>query len=806
MTGSYCAMLLASTAVAFAGPVAAQTMTNQTPSSAAQDAATIDDIVVTAQRRSERLLDVPVSVVATSGDRLERLNFNAATDLQYVTPGLTLGDANTPRGQGLRIRGVGSNVFADGIEQSVGTVVDGVPLARAGQGLADLIDLERVEVLRGPQGLLFGRNASAGLISITTRRPTEQLSGMLNASYGSLDEMNVGASLAGPVVEGRILGRLSGYLNKRDGFIDNRLTGQKINNREEYGFRGTVELRPTDTLEVLLRADYSRRDNECCVWSVRRFANATTDPRPGAAFLSTFVGPLETGPEARQIAANGEYSNLVTSQGISSEVNLQLGDYTLTSLTAYRTWEQADNNDADLSSSNILNRNFGANDLTQFSQELRLTSPADQAVEFVAGLFYFTSSNEGDFQQVGRFSLSLARLQNLGINAPVAPGVVLPASQLFGRDIASDIDVTDLAVFGQATWNVNEALSLTAGARVTRTEVSMNYGRTGTSGASAFNFLVGAAFAPLAFDASTEDTNVSWRVGAQYALDEDQNVYASVARGYKGPGFNSLLDIVIPAGVTAQNFTRVEPEVPTAYELGYKASLMDRRLSLTAALFLTDFENFQAQIVEFQPGSSIGSFAIRNAGELRTKGFELSLAAQPSSSLSFGASLAYTDATFESFANASCPRLGAIVTTVGAACGPAVAGGPNRTSFDASGLAVTNAPKWSGNADMRWEMPIRSDLGAFVQANLYWRSETTFGLYPANIPNPTIQDSYGILNASAGFDVGDNATISVFGKNLFDTNFVSSIGDLPFDAAGGLLQFVTPDARRTVGVQANLRF
>lgn len=371
------------------------------------------------------------------------------------------------------------------------------------------------------------------------------------------------------------------------------------------------------------------------------------------------------------------------------------------------------------------------------------------------------------------------------------------------------VDVTDYAAFGQATINATDALSFIAGARVTRTEVALDFARTGTTGASAFNFVLGGAFAPLAFSADTKDTNLSWRLGAQYALGRDSNVYASVARGYKGPGFNNLGDIVLPASASAEAFTRVRPEIPTAYELGYKGVLLDGGLTVSVAAFLTDFKDFQAQVVEFAPGAAIGSFAIRNAGKLRTKGLELEVAMRPTEGLTFGFGLAYADSRFRDFAAAACPRLGGLVTTVGAPCGPTAAGRPNATAFDASGLRLTNAPEWSGNLDARYEIGSGSDRAVrpFIQANYYFRSDTTFGLYPRNIPNPTVQDGYGILNGSVGITAADGRfSLSVFARNLLDQNYVTSIFDLPFDAAGGLGQFVTPDARRTVGVSVNLRF
>jgi len=799
-------LFLASVAIAaIAAPANAQT----TPSSSnADEVSTTDDIVVTAQRRAERLIDVPVSVAVTTGEDLERLNLNSAADLQLVTPGLTLGDANTPRGAGFRVRGVGTTVFADGIEQSVGTVVDGVPLARAGQGLADLADIERIEVLRGPQGLLFGRNASAGLINIVTRRPTEQFSLVANGSYGTDNEFRLGASIAGPINGDNILGRLTGYLSKRDGTIRNITTGRLFNDRNEYGVRGQLLFKPSDDIEVILRGDYSDRENDANIWSVRRFATRDSDPRPAVPLLSTVTGPIASGPKAREVNNNGEIFNRVESYGGSGEVNLSLGDYTLTSVTAYRKWKQADNNDADISPINILDRNFGGNNVSQLSQELRLTSPSNQPVEFVAGLFYFDTTNDGQFSQVGRFSIGLAQAAAAGVNLTLAPGLVLPANQLFGRDVSTAIDVTDYAAFSQATVNVSDAFKLIAGGRITRTKVSLDFMRVGTPGANAFNFLLGGAFAPLTFKNEITDTNFSWRLGAQYDLGPDANVYASVARGYKGPGVNNLLDVVVPAGTTPQAFTAVAPEIPTAYEIGIKGNLLDRRVTVSASLFLSDFKNFQAQIVEFAPGASIGSFAIRNAGQLRTKGFELEVDTRPTPGLNIGFAIAYTNARFTSFASASCPRLGALVTTVGAPCGPAIAGGANRTSFDAAGLRAPNSPEWTGNVDARYEFGVgEGGLKAFVQANYYFRSDTIFGLYPRNIVNPTEQDGYGTLNTSLGMIGGDGrSTVSVFARNLLDKYYVSGIADLPFDGAGGLLQFVTPESQRTIGVAASVRF
>jgi len=780
----------------------------QADTSEEESARTLGVVTVTAQKREERAVDVPISVVTTTGETLEALNLTAATDLQYTTPGLNLGDANTPRGAGLRIRGIRTNVFADGIEQNVGTVVDGVPLARAGQGLADLTDIERVEVLRGPQGMLFGRNASAGLINIVTRGPTDDLSVQGNAAVANDGVVNVSAGLSGPIVKNVLTGRISGYTNQRDGFVARTGEDSSLNDRNEFGFRGALKWDASEDFELTLRADYSERDNECCIWTPRAFADATSDPRPGAGFLSTALPGVTASSDNLTIGdAADTIFNKVISQGVSGEVNWEFGDYTFTSLTAFRTWRQKDNNDADLSQLNILDINFGANDLEQFSQEFRLTSPSDGPLEYVVGAFYYDSSNTGNFDQVGRFALSFAGAQAAGIDIPLAPGLALPASANFGRSVETVIDVEDFAMFGQATYYLTEQLSLIVGGRYPDTSVSMDYARVGTPGNNAFNFLLGGAFAPLEFDVSTSDTNLSWRLGAQYALGEDANLYATVSRGYKGPGFNNLLDIVIPTGQTEEEFTLVDPEIPTSYEIGYKAILLDGRVSVDTSVYRTEFEDFQAQIVETPQGAAIGSFAIRNAGELLTQGIELQVTAAPRDEVTLGFAAAFADSEFKSFQGASCPRLAGLVTEVGAPCGPLVAGGANATSFDASGLDGTNAPELTLSLDGRYQTPIFGRFEGFVQGNYYWRDDTTFGLYPFNVPNPTVQESYGILNASLGLIGNDGGyTVSLFARNMTDENFVTSIFDLPFDAAGGLGQFVTADAQRTIGVSLNVSY
>jgi iron complex outermembrane receptor protein len=770
----------------------------------AQDAG--NAIVVTAQKRVERLQDVPVSITVVDGRSLRDLNFTEATDLQFLAAGVGLGDSNTPRGAGFRIRGVGTVAFADGIEQSVGTVVDGVPLARAGQGLADLIDIERIEVLRGPQGMLFGRNASAGLINIVTKRPVlDDVTVEGRASYGSDNDLQLGASLAAPIIRDVAGFRVTGFLNQRDGFVTNLADGQDLNARKEYGLRGSLLIEPTNTLEIILRGDWSKRNNRANIWTIRALTSDSlllATPVPGTIppVLSPQVS-AQAGPRNRVVDIGGALFNRVESWGLSGEVNVALGDYTVTSVTAYRDWQQSDNNDTDQSRFNLLDLNLGTNDLYQFSQELRLTSPQDQPISFVAGLFYYESGNANTSIQRGKFVPVVAQLNSIGVSVPLGPILIGPGD-LAGRRVDTNVEVRDFAAFGQASLNLSDAFKIILGARYTDTKVSSTFLRTAADGTSAsFNVGLGAAFAPAGYDLKTSDGNLSYRAGIQFAPNPDINFYATYSRGYKGPGFDTLPEFTINPGSTALESALVRPEIPTSYEAGAKASLANGKVTLSLAVFRTEFRDFQAQLFEVPPGDNPGSFRVRNAGELSATGFELDVNAQPVEGFTVGFGLAYADTVFEEFRGAACSIVAQASTVPGNPC----AGG--RPSFDASGLRAPNAPALTMSINSRYDHQFPGSVAGFIQANSLLRSDNSFGLVPQNVPNPYVQDGYVVLNLAVGLTLADGRFgISAFAKNLFDQNFVTGIFDLPFAGPGDLAQYVTRDAERLVGVQLNVNF
>ena len=745
-----------------ANPVWAQNAPD--PSAAPKDA---DVVIVTAQKREQSLQDVPIAITVISGAQLAAQNLNSATELRFIVPSIQFSDSANLRGEGFAIRGVGTNTFADGVEQTVGVAVDGVVLGRSGMGAADLLDIARIEVLRGPQGMLFGKNASAGLISITTNKPSDRLEGSLRASYAAENEIKLEGMFNAPLGD-KAAFRIAAGRTTRDGYILNVANGQKLNDRNEWGARAKLSLTPTDGFSVMLSADYTNRDSLCCAWTIRSIG--ATSPLP--FFLGTSI---KAGPQNESTNVRGAFVQATEGYGFSGEVNWELANVNLTALTAYRKWEQSDNNDPDLTPLNILDINSGGNDLEMFSQEFRMASLAGAKLDWTVGVFYSTQSLANTSVQAGT------------LGAPLPPGL------LIGRQVATQLDNTSLALFGQATWHATERLQVVAGARATKDKVELAYARTTPSIAA----IPWPGLAPLAFTGQTDADNVSWRVGLQYDVTPEIMAYATVARGYKGPGVNTLLDQSTPL------VSAIAPEIPTSFEVGFKSTLLDRRLTLNGVAFKTTFEDFQAEVFDLTVNPVAAR--VRNAGKLETQGVELEAALRPVDGLRLGLNASFVDASFTDFKNIPC-YVGQVVLPVGTQRTT-----PRQCITRASGVSTTNgdgnrlpnSPEFAMNLTAGYERPI----GAYtlsVNANYAWRGDVSFSA--AGDPGQ-VQEGYGLIGASIGIGpTSDRWELRVFGRNLADQKFVGRvIPDLLFPAAGSYAQFTSFEARRIVGISLSVK-
>jgi iron complex outermembrane recepter protein len=710
----------------------------------------LEDVIVTAQKRPENLQTVPLAVTAITADSLDQAHINNATDIGRLATSLQYAENASVRGTGFQVRGVGTQTFSNGLEQSVGTVVDGVVMARNGMGVDDLFDVDHVEVLRGPQGMLFGKNASAGVVSIVTTRPTDQLSAEGHISFGTHNELRAGAIMNIPFTAQTDF-RLAAFSDKRDGLVTNVFDGGKLDNHKESGVTAKLLWRSADdSLEAYVNADSSFRDEACCFWTARSVV-------PGSPLANTLASAgINPRPDNLKVDLDAGGYSRSTNSGASVELSWRLGGYGLTSLSAWRIWQLRENMDSDSTPLAALNLNFGRSDENQWSQELRLTSPTGGPLDYVIGLYYFDSELRGNNGQEGSLSLVNA--------APIY-------SRYF---IATNTNESE-AAFGQATFHFTDALRLISGARYTQDEVAMDYVRSFYPGTV-------PSSPPLTLQPSTSATNISWREGLEYDLWPGAMAYATVSRGYKGPGFNAL------QGATIAALTPVRPEIPTSYEMGLRMSLFERRLSLNPTLFDTRFKDFQGQFFNpFVP--PLGAVVVGNAGVLRTRGAELEWAMRPSAEMTFSGGVSYIDAVYQDFNGAPC--WGTPATQ------PGCVGGV----FDASGVMLQNSPKWTYRVEGRYERDLRAGLSGFVSANWYWRGPVNYSLGDPNM----IGNAYGLLGGVIGISGDDGRwQLSGYVRNLLDRSYTGTILATPL-SPGSYSQYPVEDTHRLVGIAAVYR-
>jgi iron complex outermembrane receptor protein len=739
-------------------------------------------IVVTAQRVEQDIQDVPISITAISGAALQARQIDGFDQLQYIAPGVTFNAGVNARQSATTIRGIGTGLFNIGIEASTAIAIDGVVMGREGAGIFDFADIERIEVLRGPQGTLFGKNASAGVVSIITKGPTDTFQAEANAAYGSFDEVNLFAAVSGPIA-GPVTARVSGYRNTRDGYVRNlnpTALQDRLNNRDEFGFRAKINVEFAPGTDLLLSGDYVKRDQESGALTLRRPSTGGAGTgllgsgRPVIGPASAALG-IVPGPRNRDIGSEGLFTSDVDTWGASAQFTTGLGDFDFVSLTSYREWNSVDNNDADLVPLPTLSINLGDLAQTQFSQEIRLVSPRDKPFTYTLGAFYFEQDITQDNIQGGTAGLNL-----LG---------ALPPGRQVGTQLESDFSEKNYAVFGQGEFAVSDALSLIAGFRVLRSEVfGSQFKRVAPGFSGPF---AGQVISTALEQASDRDTAVVWRLGTQYDIDENSSLFATVTRGYKAAGVVQGLTI---RPVSGQTLPTVRPEIPTQYEIGFRHRSDDGRVTANLTGFYTEVEDFQAQtLVPTPTGTAI--FTVANAGKVETYGFEGELTIIPVNGLTLSAAVAYTNATFVSFPNAPCYQL----QTVQQGC-TVVSG---QRVQDLEGKSLANAPELVMNGLARYDAALGSTAGGFIQLGVQSRGDAQSSLL--NDPN-TIVRAYTLVDGQVGINLFDNRlSIVGFVRNLFDQSFVESIVGATFDT-GGYAQFLSLEARRTLGVRLSLRY
>jgi iron complex outermembrane recepter protein len=747
----------------------------------AQDAADDegDDIVVTANRVEQNLQDVPIAVSAVSGDQLAASGVTGLDGIGDLVPSVTFRKGTTSANSAIVMRGVGTISFSVAAEPSVSTVVDGIVLSRSGQSFMDLVDIDRLEVLRGPQGTLFGKNASAGLVNIISRGGSDTFELDASAEYFEGNEFRLRTSVAGPIT-GNLTGRITGFYGSYDGNIRNinPAVNRDVNGYEHYGVRAILDYE-NGPATVRVIADYFKADDECCAEVTGVSRGAVLDGLLG------IPGGNARGEDQRIINHDLVTQTRDRQWSVTLTGDLEISDtHTLSLATGYRNWRNREIREGDflpraVTAAGQLHDN-GLVTTQQMSAELRLASDADRPFFYQVGGFVWHSQNRQIFRRenITCATTTLAALPGGALPCDTANTVAtsFPTAQSF-----SDVNSTNVAFFGQATLRLSDMFSITGGLRWTQDDLSFTHIR-----APGFNRVTGApATGPgvsgnpagglltanppgngtnVSRGSSVND-NISGRASIQFEPSDDIMIYASYTRGYKGPAFNVFFNHTAPT-----NAVPIDEETSDSYEIGARTQLFDRRLTLNGTLFQATYDGFQANNFILLNGAVVSN--LTNAGQVRTRGFEVDATARLFDGFSLRGSVAYADAFVRQF-------------------------NPNPLTNAPSALNGTRlplAPEWSWNVGADYE----GDLGSF---RIYASTSYNYtGDQFSDLGNAGPIDSYGIWNASIGFsDANDSYRLTFMARNIGDVSYVL------LNTSAGQRLHIPRDADRYFGVGLRVR-
>ncbi|HDZ3463779.1 TPA: TonB-dependent receptor [Pseudomonas aeruginosa] len=701
-------------------------------------------VTVTARRREEDSQKVPTPITVLGGEILEAQRISRVQDLQQVLPSVNVAYIHA-RQSSVAVRGIGNNPASDGLEGSAGIYLDNVYLGRPGMAVFDLLDIEQLELLRGPQGTLFGKNTTAGVLNISTRAPTFTAERTVEVSGGQDGYFQGRGTVSGPLGE-TLAGRLSAYRTRDDGYIKNIHDDNYLNGGERQGARGQLLFEPNEDFSLRWIADYNEEDS----------SNGSMVVYGGAERFwqrAALVGasPLRD-PQRRKVNINGRQHVSVHQGGSSLEANWNLaGGYRLTSISAYRYWHFTPANDEQLNVSAINDTGVEVHD-RQFSQEIRLASPTGGAFDYVVGAYAFRQNlGNKTFTSYG----PLADLYLLGANLGALNDTYSKAN--------GKIETDSFALFAQGTWHLTERLDFTAGLRGTYEEKNAKVERFAPLGGAAVGG-VGAAVrngqlgAYDSGDLSQYNFAPSALLSLSYQFSDDLLGYASLSHGEKSGGVNLAVGSAPSAGADS---LLVGPERANDAELGLKSTLFDRRLLLNANLFWTGIHGYQATTLYQAPGSTQLVQVLANAGSVRSRGLEFEATALPLRGLTLNFNGSYNDVTYLSFKDAPCPA--EVSTRPGAP-----------SSCDLTGQRVVGASKWIANLNGEYQWRLDDRFQPYVSASYAYRSAAEGTLDNSDLSKI---DGYALVNLAAGLrsDLGDGQLdTSVWLKNAFDKDYYLS--------------------------------
>ncbi len=761
---------LASTSLAallIAAPAFASDVTGSADDAAVTDAAAaeggVPEIIVTAaRRRDESAQDVPVALSIVSAASLERRGDYTLGQIQQQIPSLQVFSFN-PRNTNVNIRGLGSNVSLtnDGLENGVGFYIDNVYYGRVGTSQFDLVDLDRIEVLRGPQGTLFGKNTTSGVINVTSRKPSFQPEFSGEVSIGDHGYRQLRASGSAALVADRVALRLSGAITDRDGFLYNVTQKAQANDYYNASIRGQLLVVPADNVELRLIGDYARQKQNFAltvfVDQHTAYANGATIPNSFAIRATRFPGYALPAfrPFDRLGEADSHYQANMANYGLSGQLDWDLGGAKVTAITAYRWWDWDPANDGDGTSLPNITKSQQVNRQRQFSQELRIASDGTGPISYVAGLYYFWQIVRG--YGATRYG-SAAALWNLPTTNQVIANAALDG---FEANAISTPETKSLAAFGQLDWKLADNLTLTAGLRYTHEKKQGAFSQFWVAGndlsglapaqAAAAN-AIRSQFNPVSsYSTAFTDDSLSGLVSLGWKVAPDALLYATYSRGTKSGGLNLTS---LPVGISPD----VAPEQVDAFELGFKSQFLDRRVTFNGALYWTEIGDYQTAITEQIPSTVNVRQYIANIPKVRSRGFEADLDLRASDHFGFNGSIAYAQATYRNYANA-----------------PQAVERLNLSAIqDLTGQQLPGVPRFTWTAGFHGDVPLASG-GFALTYSADWSHRSSFNTSSSNSAWAQVP-GYGVGNARIGIrsdDVGWD--LSIWAKNLFDKNYFTTL-------------------------------
>jgi iron complex outermembrane receptor protein len=788
---------------------------------AQQDATTLGNVTVTARQREEDLQKVPMAVSAVSGEWLDRSYTVNTQQLSQLVPSLYYNSAN-PRNTAYTIRGLGSNTLSvsaanDGIEPGVGFYVDGVYHGRPATAAFDFTDIDRIEVLRGPQGTLFGKNTTAGAINITSRAPTFTPEGSGEISYGDQGFLQAKGTVSGPLTD-MVAGRFSAQFTEKDGSLHNVTTGKDENEINNYALRGQLLFKPDDSLNVRLIGDVSNLDSDCCTQNYLRVGSSL---RSAARQFNGLAANLPAhGFPAYAPPSRNVYDRLtdidaplhIDTQdgGVSLNADWNVGAVTLTSISAWRYWKWDVANDRDYIGVPIQTVQRIPSRQDQYSQEFRVASNGDGPFSYVGGLYFYTQEING--KPISIYGPAATYWLVSTTSFPRMPDNLADGYGQFGN---SHYRMKSYAAFGEANYKITDRLTATLGLRYTYEDKNGNYATTVSGGlpttpGSIQDNAKLSLFRPQSYSASDSGGNPSGRVNLGYQFTDNVLGYVSYAYGYKSGGLNMSGLPLDAANNPALATAVIKDEINRTSEVGLKTAWWEDRATLNLAAYRTVVNNYQANVTSSTETAALRTYPA-NIPQVRVQGVEADFAALVFRGFTVRASFAYADGKYTDYPKGPCPLEWQNPNAAGG-CQPLVApaslaiktsnprGNPDVPgAYVLTGMPLAGLSEWAGSLGFDYELPIGNDaflVHADTSARSGYNSDTANSIY-------TQIAGYAVVNGSIGYRFNDNWEVDVFARNLFDRNYITA---LTVQTGNSGLILGQPSDPRMVGVTLRAHF